>query len=138
MGILFTAGEYCWHKPVPRSDARHVQATFERCKVHAGKSEKVTLYYSDYESPLSVPTECVTQELIQSPRSLSPGTVMDLTLHPRSEVILELSDHGRLILPFEETAKRLNTRVHSFVWLGLFCFLCAAFGARKLRKKEVF
>ena len=138
LGLVFTVGEYYWHQPVERADARDLQAAYDRCEVHYRRSTHVLLRFTDYEAPLDVPTECVTQPLIKELRSIPAGTVLDLTLHPRSNVILELRSHGRTLLSFEETSARLNARVHGFRWLGLFAFLCAAFGARKLWKKEVF
>ena len=138
--LVFTVGEHYWHQPVERADARELQAAYDRCEVHSGKrgSMHLLLRFTDYDESLDVPTECVTPALIEEVQSIPAGTVLDLTLHPRSHVILELRDHSRTLLPFEETSARLNARVHGFFWLGVFMFLCAAFGARKLWKKEEF
>ena len=138
LGIEFTFGEYYWHQPVERADARDLQAVYDRCEVHYRRSTHMLLRFTDYDKPLDVPTECVTPPLIEELRSIPAGTVLELKLHPRSNVILELRYHGRTLLHYEETSARLNARVHSFRWLGLFTFLCAAFGARKLWKREVF
>ena len=138
LGLVFTVGEYYWHQPVERADARDLQAAYEGCEVHYRRSTHVLLRFADYDGPLDVPTECVTQSLVEEIQSIPAGTVLELKLHPRSNVILELRSHGRTLLNFEETSARLNARVHSFRWLGLFTFLCAAFGAWKLWKREVF
>ena len=138
LGLVFTVGEYYWHQPVERADARDLQAAYEGCEVHYRRSTHVLLRFTNYDKPLDVPTECVTQSLIEEIQSIPAGTVLELKLHPRSDVILELRYHGRTLLSFEETSTRLNARVHSFRWLGLFTFLCAAFGAWKLWKREVF
>lgn len=138
LGLVFTVGEYYWHQPVERADALELHAAYDRCEVHYRRSTHVLLRFTDYEAPLDVPIESVTRSLIEEIQSIPAGTVLELKLHPRSHVILELRDHGRTLLSFEETSARLNARVHSFRWLGLFAFLCAAFGAWKLWKREVF
>ena len=140
MGLVFTVGEHDWHQPVERADARELQAVYDRCEVQYRhrRSTHLLLRFTDYDGPLDVPTECVTQTLIEEVQSIPAGTVLDLTLQPRSNVILELRDHGRTLLSFEETSMRLSARVHGFFWLGVFTFLCAAFGAWKLWRKEVF
>ena len=138
LGLVFTVGEHYWHQPVERADARDLQAAYEGCEVHFRRSTHVLLRFADYDGQLDVPTECVTQSLVEEIQSIPAGTVLELKLHPRSNVILELRSHGRTLLNFEETSARLNARVHSFRWLGLFTFLCAAFGAWKLWRKEVF
>ena len=127
LGTVFTFGEQFWHAPVDRRELRYVDAAYQRYKyADGGRHISMTLYFEN-EEPYDIAVECVNDELLQKLDAIAPGTVLHLGVHPNSNTLMEISDHGQPVLPFEQAAKRGALRARGFLLLGLFLYGGAAY-----------
>ena len=127
LGTVFTFGEQFWHAPVDRRELRYVDAAYQRYKyADGGRHNSMTLYFEN-EEPYDIAVECVNDELLQKLDAIAPGTVLHLGVHPNSNTLMEISDHGQPVLFFEQAAKRVALRARGFLLLGLFLYGGAAY-----------
>lgn len=135
----FTVGEFYWTKPIEKTDAVHVNATFASYQKHYRRHNlsSLTLCFSDYE-PLSIDNACFTSDVLNHIENMVPGTILELYVHPNSDTILEMVCGGKVILDFNQAERRLTTKRVSFLILGIFMYTAAAFGVVKLIRKEVY
>lgn len=139
LGTVFTVGMYYWTKPIEKTDAVHVNATFASYQKHYRRHNlsSLTLCFSDHE-PLSIDNACFTSDVLNHIENMAPGTVLELYVHPNSDTILEMMCSGEVILDFNQAAQRLTTKRVSFLILGIFMYMSAAFGVEKLLNKETY
>lgn len=139
LGTVFTVGMYYWTKPIEKTDAVHVNATFASYQKHYRRHNlsSLTLCFSDHE-PLSIDNACFTSDVLNHIENMAPGTVLELYVHPNSDTILEMVCGGKVILDFNQAERRLTTKRVSFLILGIFMYMSAAFGVEKLLNKETY
>ena len=135
LGTLFIFGELYWHAPVQRQELRYVDAVYVRYQYHDTRHQSMTVSFEDGEV-YDIAVECVNDELLQQLDAIAPGTVLHLGLHPNSSTILEITDHGRTVMPFAHAAKRVKFRARGFLLLGLFLYAAAGYGLYLLVKQK--
>ncbi len=130
LGTVFTFGEQFWHASVDRRELRSVDAVYQRYRyVQSGghnSHSSMTLYFEN-EEPYDIAVECVNDELLQKLDAIAPGTVLHLGVHPNSNTLMEISDHGQPVLFFEQAARGIPLRAGGFLLLGLFLYGGAAY-----------
>lgn len=139
LGTVFTVGMYYWTRPIEKTEAIRVDATFASYQKHYRRHNlsSLTLCFSDYE-PLSIDNACFTSDVLNHIENMVPGTILELYVHPNSDTILEMVCGGKVILDFNQAERRLTTKRVSFLILGIFMYTAAAFGVVKLIRKEVY
>ena len=138
LGTLFIFGELYWYAPVQRQELRYVDAAYVRYQYHnyhITRHQSMTVFFEDGEV-YDIASECVNDELLQELDAIAPGTVLHLGLHPNSSTILEITDHGRTVMPFAHAAKRVKFRARGFLLLGLFLYAAAGYGLHLLVKQK--
>ena len=122
LGTVFVFLEGYAQAPAERQELRYVDAAYQSYRyVHSGRHGSMTLYFEDHEA-CDIAMECVDDALLQRLDAIAPGTVLRLGLHPNSNTILEISDHGRTVMEFAEIGARLALRRRGFLLLGLFLY----------------
>ena len=139
MGTVFTAGMHFWEARVTKADAIRVTATFASYKktYKRGHIKEIIIRFKDYEQ-MTIDGVCLSDEVVRKVETLETGTVLNLYVHPNSSTILEMVSNGEFILVFDEVMEQLSSEVSAFTVLGVFMYLCAAFGAFKLIRRDVF
>ena len=138
LGTVFTFGMRYWQSPVMKTEAIYDEAVFTSYKEtvsHHGSLKEILLRFEDREQ-VSVDGACLTDEVIAQIEAITPGSTVTLYIHPNSDTVLELICHGEVILPFDETVKKVATEANAFAVLGVFMYLCAAAGILRLLKKQ--
>ncbi len=138
LGTVFTFGMRYWQSPVMKTEAIYDEAVFTSYKEtlsRYGNLKEILLRFEDREQ-VSVDSACLTDEVIAQIEAITPGTTLTLYVHPNSNTVLELTRHGEVILPFDETVKKVATEANAFAVLGIFMYLCAAAGILRLLKKQ--
>lgn len=139
LGTVFTVGMYYWTRPIEKTEAIRVDATFASYQKHYRRHNlnSLTLYFSDHEL-LSIDNVCFTSDVLNHIENMAPGTVLELYVHPNSDTILEMVCGGKVILDFNQAKRRLTTKRVSFLILGIFMYTSAAFGVVKLLNKGTY
>lgn len=137
LGTVFTFGMRYWQSPVMKTEAIYDEAVFSSFEEVSRRShvKEILLRFEDREQ-VSVDGACLTDEVIAQIEALTPGSTVTLYIHPNSDTVLELICHGEVILPFDETVKKVATEANAFAVLGVFMYLCAAAGILRLLKKQ--
>ena len=63
--------------------------------------------------------------------------MLQLCVHPNSNIVLEMLHNGEVIIEFDDAMHKLSTEAALFTILGVFAYLCAAFGVIKIIRKEI-
>lgn len=136
LATVFTVGMCYWTKPIEKADAIRVDATFTSYQKHYRRHNlsSLTLCFSDHES-LSIDNACFTSDALNHIENMTPGTVLELYVHPNSNTVLEMVCSGKVILDFNQAERRLTTKRVSFLILGIFMYAEAVFGVVKLLNK---
>ena len=139
LATVFTVGMCYWTKPIEKADAIRVDATFASYQKHYRRHNlsSLTLYFSDHES-LSIDNACFTSDALNHIENMTPGTVLELYVHPNSNTVLEMVCGGKVILDFNQAERRLTTKRVSFLILGIFMYAEAVFGVVKLLNKGTY
>lgn len=137
VGTFCTIGMHYWQGSVSKDEAIFTKATFESyTEEHSGKTTYFELHFKDYER-LDIRHVCCSDEVREYVHSLKPGTILQLYIHPRSDLILELIDNGNVIIDYDEALKKLSSETRSFMIFGLILYSWAAMGILKIIRKEV-
>lgn len=101
LATVFTVGMCYWTKPIEKADAIRVDATFTSYQKHYRRHNlsSLTLCFSDHES-LSIDNACFTSDALNHIENITPGTVLELYVHPNSNTVLEMVCGGKVILDF--------------------------------------
>lgn len=139
LGTVFTVGMCYWTKPIEKADAIRLDATFTSYQKHYRRHNlnSLTLYFSDHES-LSIDNACFTSDVLNHIENMTPGTVLELYVHPNSNTVLEMVCGGKVILDFNQAERRLTTKRVYFLILGIFMYAEAVFGVVKLLNKGTY
>ena len=137
LGTVFTFGEHYWHAPVDQRELRYVDAVYQDYhSVDSARGSSMTLYFAD-EEVYDVSVECIDEELLQRLDEIEPGAVLHLGVHPNSNTLMEITDHGRTVLSFEQASERGAFRTRGFLLLGLFMYACALYAAITLLRGKI-
>lgn len=137
LGTVFTFGEHYWHAPVDKRELRYIDAAYQNYKYKTGTHHSsMTLYFAD-EEVYDVSVECVDDDLLHRLDEIKPGAVLHLGVHPNSSTLMEITDHGRTVLSFEQASERGAFRTRGFLLLGLFMYACALYAAITLLRGKI-
>lgn len=138
VATVFTFGMPRWNAPVAREEATAVTAIYAYCKetTHRGHVNDVILRFTDHDQ-LEIDNTCVTTELLENIRSLTPGTKLFMLVRPDSDVILELRTGDSIWLDFQDASDRMANVAGGFMILGIILYIGSAIcGVRLLVKKD--
>lgn len=141
IGTVFTVGIRYSQCPVSKEAAIYTEAKFAsyeliRDSLH-DKLPETRMAFKDHE-PLFIDGVCCSQRVVDKLDQLQPGSVLRMYVHPHSDKILELQDGSTTILIFDDSIEKLSSEISAFLYLGIFLYLIAAYGAYKLIRKETY
>ena len=141
MGTVFVFGMGYWNAAIEPAEAISVTAQYEGYEPHyrrvkgsalRKKVNVVDLLFTDHDR-LTLDSSCINQDLTAEINKLSPGTTLELLVHPNGgETILSITSGGRILLSFDEAMEYLSVERRGFLLLGLFCYILAGISACKL------
>ena len=139
LATVFTVGMCYWTKPIEKADAIRVEATFTSYQKHYRRHNlsSLTLCFSDHES-LSIDNACFTSDALNHIENMTPGTVLELYVHPNCNTVLEMVCGGKVILDFNQAERRLTTKRVSLLILATFMYADAVFGLVTLLHKGTY
>ncbi|MBQ4620578.1 MAG: hypothetical protein IJB25_11985 [Clostridia bacterium] len=136
LGILFTFGMPRWNAPISRDEAIKTTAAIRSVEAQYGRRhhlKEIRIEFQDHD-PLTIDGSCADSELLELLHQLPGGTVIEMSIHPESDVILEMYANGAVLMDFDRTVEILGNEVTGFVYLGLFCFAVGFWGLINLRR----
>lgn len=138
LGIVFTFGIQRWNAPISRGEAIEATAAIRSIEAQYGRRhhlKEIRIEFEDHD-PLTIDGSCVDSELLELLRQLPGGTVVEMSIHPESDLILEMQASNISFLEFEQSIERLRSESSAFMYLGMFCFAVALFGLINLCTKR--
>lgn len=130
LGIVFTFGMQRWNVSISRNEAIEATAAIRSIEEQYGRRhhlKEIRIEFQDHD-PLTIDGSCADSELLEMLRQLPDGTVAEMSIHPKSDTILEMRASDITLLEFDESIERLNKETSGFTYLGIFCFAVALFG----------
>lgn len=129
MGTVFTFLVQYANAPVTREEARHITAVFSSygTQRERGRVKEIILRFEDQEQ-LYIDGSCISDALLDSVETLSPGTELTMIVHPNSNTVLDLRVGERTLLTFEAATEKLANEATGFMGLGLGCYVLSACG----------
>ncbi len=132
--------------PIQQEDAIPITATFKELettqskrvrigKVRASTPRHFYLYFTDHER-LELDVYVLNNDIRDALDALTPGTTLDMLLHPHSGAIVSIAAQGETLLDFDHAMTRLTLERKGFLYLGLFLYAGAVWGAWGLRPKK--
>jgi len=138
LGIVFTFGMQRWNAPISRGEAIEATAAIRSIEAQYGQRhhlKEIRIEFEDHD-PLTIDGSCVDSELLELLHQLPGGTVIEMSIHPGSDVILEMQASNVSLLEFDQSIERLRSEASGFMYLGMFCFAVALFGLINLCTKR--
>ena len=138
MGIVFTFGMQRWNAPISRDEAIEATAAIRSVEAQYGRRrhlKEIRIEFEDHD-PLTIDGSCADSELLEKLHRLPGGTVVEMSIHPGSDVILEMQASNVSLLEFDQSIERLRSESSGFMYLGMFCFAVALFGLINLCTKR--
>lgn len=133
MGTCFVFYEGLPQRPVDRSEAQIIEATYEDYELNR---HSLHIRIREFTKPLIVWTDGMTPEQRQQIETIPPGERLSLLIHPHKNVVLEMSDHDNTLVSYEDTAKMLRHESTGFILFGLFFYLFAAYFAESCGRRK--
>ena len=130
MGTVFTFGMKYWNAPITQNETQQVIATFSSAKetMRRGQIQEIIVRFDDHEQ-LYIDGVCIDNELCDSVSEIIPGTVIEMIVHPDSNIILEMEAGTTRLLEFHDSVQKLTSEASGFMYLGIFCYIMALIGA---------
>ena len=129
MGTVFTFGMQYWNAPIKYDEAQEVNATFssyEETK-RSGHVQEIILRFDDHEQ-LCIDGVCINNDLRSLISKITPGTTLEMMIHPNSNTVLDLEIGTVKILEFHDSVQKLSSEASGFMYLGIFCYVMALMG----------
>ena len=130
MGTVFTFGMKYWNAPIAQNEAHQVTAIFASAKetMRRGHVQEIIIRFDDHEQ-LYIDGVCIDNELCDLVSEITPGTVIEMMIHPNSNTILEMEVGTTKLLEFHDSVQKLTSEASGFMYLGIFCYIVALMGA---------
>ncbi len=137
VGTVFTFGMQYWNSPITKDEATYTEAVFSSYEEvrRNGSIGELIIHFKNHDD-LTVDGTCCSQKVIDGIRSLKSGSVLKIYYHPNSGNIMEMICGGKVIVSFETASSKLAFDRQAFTVLGVFMYLCAAFGAIMLIREK--
>lgn len=133
-GTLFAVGMPYWQGAVPREEALPVTAIYQDCDPSYSRRDlrDIMLHFTDRDY-LLVDSAIATEALLAELYSIPQGTTCEMLVHPRSQsTLLSLIADGKEIIAFDEAVADIAVEGKGFRYLGIFCYILAAYGLLSL------
>lgn len=120
--------------PITKEQAVAAAPHFESYEISYGKYKRVVevvIRFSDHEQAC-VSGELANGDFLKKIERLSPGTQVDMLLHPHSDTVLELMHGEEYLVGYEDAISEVDTERKIGAWFGAFMYLLALVGAAKL------
>ena len=129
MGSVFTFGMKYWNAPITQNEAHRATAIFSSAKetMRRGHVQEIIIRFDDHEQ-LCIDGVCIDNELCDSVKEITPGTVIEMMVHPNSNTILEMEVGTTRLLEFHDSVQKLTSEASGFLYLGIFCYIMAFIG----------
>ncbi|MBQ7161777.1 MAG: hypothetical protein IJR90_08730 [Clostridia bacterium] len=145
LGTVFTFGMKYWNMDVSEDETVKLTGTYQSYHIRSGaeglvwekSGKEITVCFSDIENKF-VDSSCNTDALREKLSSITPGTKVDMLIHPNSPTIMELSVDGDVILSFEEVRKALKGSTTGFMLLGLLLYAEGAYAGYLLLTEKYY
>ncbi len=133
LGTVFTFGMQYWNAPVTQEDAIHATAVYSSYTESRrdGHVKEIIVRFEDHEQ-LYIDGTSASKSLLDCIRSITPGTELELLIHPNSNTILDFRMGKTVLLEFETVAEKLENERRGFHALGLVMYTFAACGGGSL------
>lgn len=127
MGTVFVT-EPIRNRKVDPTQAQVYTLAFEGAEPSYRKStiRSIRLDFSDGQH-YYVENNCATEELNSQLQKITPGTSLNITVHPYSESIIEIVSESCVLLDFDEAQKTLWNEAVTFAVLGMLVYVIDAF-----------
>ncbi len=146
MGTVFSSTLF-FNQHIDREDAIELTYTYKEFtgfkKLRGGHTEIKLLFYDG--SPQYIDSSCVTDEILKSIESTTPGTKFKMLVNPKNDYVVELVINDVILLDFETAQKDLERDGAGFFILGIAMYIFAiifivqaVFDFRKKTKRMIF
>ncbi|MBE6900406.1 MAG: hypothetical protein E7479_07080 [Ruminococcaceae bacterium] len=138
MGTVFCFGNQFWYRPITPEEAIHTTATYSKFDLQYNlprlnhthsHNYKLRVYFEDYESLLIYSWRLYGEkEMINKFHQLSPGTEVELIIHPDSDTILDMRTDNAVLIEFDESIDILSYENNGFSVLSIIMYSFSALG----------
>lgn len=137
VGTAFTFGMQYRNPPITKEAATYTEAVFSSYEEarRNGSIDELIIHFKNHDD-LTVDGTCCSQKVIDGIRSLKSGSTLKIYYHPKSGNIMEMICGGKVIVSFETASLKLAFDRWAFTVLGVFMYLCAAFGVIMLIREK--
>ena len=137
VGTAFTFGMRYRNPPITKEAATYTEAVFSSYEEarRNGSIDELIIHFKNHDD-LTVDGTCCSQKVIDGIRSLKSGSTLKIYYHPKSGNIMEIICGGKVIVSFETASLKLAFDRWAFTVLGVFMYLCAAFGVIMLIREK--
>ena len=129
LGCVFTLGMQYWNQEVTRDNCTIVETQFIDYRITKNRSanREVVLNCSDSKRYF-IDGELINSELKNNLSRLKINDEITLLIHPTSNSVVEFSAGDVTLINFYEAINKLGNEATSFLYLGVFMYLCALLG----------
>ena len=129
LGCIFTFGMQYWNQEVTRDNCTIVETQFIDYRITKNRSanREVVLNCSDSKRYF-IDGELINSELKNNLSRLKTNDEITLLIHPTSNSVVEFSAGDVTLINFYEAINKLGNEATSFLYLGVFMYLCALLG----------
>ncbi len=137
VGTALTFGMQYRNPPITKEAATYTEAVFSSYEEvrRNGSIDELIIHFKNHDD-LTVDGTCCSQKVIDGVRSLKSDSTLKIYYHPNSRNIMEMICGGKVIVQFETASSRLAFDRQAFTVLGVFMYLCAAFGVIMLIREK--
>ncbi|MBR2953580.1 MAG: hypothetical protein IKC45_04255 [Clostridia bacterium] len=124
MGTVFVFGFSYWNSEVDRTECTQSYPIYESHKLtyHRGSVKEIIIYFSNDEL-LVIDGVSVNNELITEIDKLNSNSKLIVLYHPNSNIILEMTANGEVLLDFDTTMTKITNERNGFILLGCIMYL---------------
>ena len=129
LGCIFTFGMQHWNQEVTRDSCTIVETQFMDYHIikHRRRISEVAVDCTDSERYF-IDGVLVNSELKNNLSQLMTNDEITLLIHPNSNSVAEFSAGDVTLIKFDEAIDKLGNEATSFLYLGVFMYLCALLG----------
>ena len=129
LGCIFTFGMQHWNQEVSKDNCTIVETQFMDYRITKNRSanREVVLTCSDSERYF-IDGVLINIELKNNLSQLKTNDEITLLIHPISNSVVEFSAGDVTLINFYEAINKLGNEATSFLYLGVFMYLCALLG----------
>jgi len=134
LGTVFIFWVGYTNAPITKEQAVAAAAHFESYEISYGKYSRVVevvIRFTDHEQA-SVDGSQANHDFMEKIRQISPGTQVEMLLHPHSNTVLELMHGEEYLVSCEYAIREVETERKIGMYVGIFMYLLALIGAAKL------